>query len=86
MKTISEKINKYQIRLFINTLVKLPVVYLQQLKSRFDHFARETKKETDCYPNSNADLLCPAQALQMEHASENNSIPPSKPVLLPVHC
>lgn len=53
MKTISEKINKYQIRLFINTLVKLPVVYLQQLKPRFDHFARETKKETDCYPNSN---------------------------------
>lgn len=56
MKTISEKKNKYQIRLFINTLVKLPVVYLQPLKPRFDHFARETKKETDCYPNSNADL------------------------------
>lgn len=35
---------------------KLPVVYLQPLKPRFVLFTRETKKEADCYPNSNTDL------------------------------
>lgn len=55
MTTIQRERSKHQVRLFINTLVKLPVAYLQPLKLRVFLFTRATRKETDCNPNSNAD-------------------------------
>lgn len=50
MRNDYRKINQYQITLFINTLVKTPVIYLWPLKFRFVLFARESKKETDYHP------------------------------------